>query len=246
MTEASTSIASRRVFSIVALSALALMALVAPSAHASYLASDLVAFGFDTPQQVTGDKVLDASGHGNDGTLTNVGAVSGKYGRAADFVGSLGSFIRVPDAPSLDGTSGDLTVAFSIATTSSDLGVIAERSTSAGGWTLSVEGGQILVSTSGAARELASTHTVNDGAWHSVAVVYDHGGVQSIYIDGARDISGVVARGPAPAAGDLFIGSADGATGFLTASLDDFRVLDKAFAPEDALLAANAPYPIAQ
>src|SRR5229473_2538591 len=72
--------------------------------HAHAAASGLVAaYSFD---EGSGTTVADASGTGNNGTVSNTSwSTAGKYGGALSFNGT-NSWVTVPDAPSLDLTTG--------------------------------------------------------------------------------------------------------------------------------------------
>src|SRR5262249_29304818 len=74
------------------------------SAPPSMAATGLVAaYGFD---EASGTTVTDASGNGNNGTITAATrAASGKYGKALSFNGS-NALVTIPDAASLHLSTG--------------------------------------------------------------------------------------------------------------------------------------------
>ena len=76
----------------------------APGKHVRAASSGLVAaYGFD---EGSGTTVTDASGNGNNGTITNATwSTSGKYGKALQFNGTS-ALVTIPDAASLHLTSG--------------------------------------------------------------------------------------------------------------------------------------------
>jgi chitodextrinase len=73
------------------------------SESAPKVSGPVAAYGFD---EGSGGSVADASGNGNTGTVANTAwSAAGKYGGALSFNGS-NSWVTVPDAPSLDLSSG--------------------------------------------------------------------------------------------------------------------------------------------
>ena len=53
-------------------------------------------------EEGAGDTAMDASKHGNNGTLHMAEWADGKYGKAISLSGAAGGWVEVPDAPSLD------------------------------------------------------------------------------------------------------------------------------------------------
>src|SRR5690349_18454818 len=84
--------------------ALAVLGLAGASTFGADAApSGLVAsYSFDAG---SGSTVKDDSGHGNDGTISGAQWTNGLHGKALLFNG-VNSVVRIPDAPSLDFTSG--------------------------------------------------------------------------------------------------------------------------------------------
>ncbi|QEH32282.1 Chitodextrinase precursor [Aquisphaera giovannonii] len=71
------------------------------------LAGGLVAaYGFN---EGSGGSLGDASGNGNNGTISNATWATGKFGTGLKFSGATNSYVSIPDAPSLDLT-GALTI----------------------------------------------------------------------------------------------------------------------------------------
>ena len=83
---------------------LAMFVSVAPSRQATAATPGLVAaYGFD---EGSGTSVTDASGNGNNGTISNATwAATGKYGKALQFNGSSAT-VNIPDSASLHLTTG--------------------------------------------------------------------------------------------------------------------------------------------
>jgi RHS repeat-associated protein len=141
------------------------------------------------------------------GTYSNValgqaGPLQGDSSTAAAFNGTTSS-VSIPDSPSLEMAN---TQAFSadawIKTSSTAQQVIASKLSASPvyqGWEFGVfQGGLYLIlvnSWSGNAIDVITSHTVNDGAWHHVAVTYDGsstGGGVIFYVDG-QTVSSTIA-----------------------------------------------------
>jgi hypothetical protein len=135
---------------------------------------------------------------GHPGTLSgNVTAAPGKVGTAFSFGGN-GSFVNVPDAPSLDSTTG--TWAFWLKTTQTNnfVGLVGKSDAggSVNGITMQMDQGKPRVEVKSGNSTLLlnpSTPLLNDGQWHHMALTFQSGGAVTLYIDGR-----VAATGTAP------------------------------------------------
>jgi len=206
----------------------------------------------------TGSIASDSSGQGNDGTLVNspVWTTSGAVADALTFDGST-NYVSVPDAATLDFGTADFTLAAWIkpATTvngtysiySKGIGQVAGR----GQVRLFVDSSdrialQIEGTTGGQSAVYTTTTTIDDTAWHHVAVSAQRSGNATFVIDGgtpetvsiagsaAYDASSTdnayIATGPSAAA-DWFDGTIDEVFAYSTllsvaemqALYDDYR-----------------------
>jgi hypothetical protein len=156
----------------------------------------------------TGTSTTDSSTNGNTGTLSGSPAwATGQIGASIDFDGA-DDYVTVPDAPSLDLGSGDLTVTAWIKATANraDWRDIAEKvapATYTGFFfqinansnvncdigTEAVGGGSILFNENDSAVLSCGSQVVDDGAWHHVTFVRN-GTQRTIYVDAAVDMAG--------------------------------------------------------
>ena len=135
---------------------------------------------------------LDSIG-ANAGTLVGgVNFVAGEAGQAFSFNGTS-SYISVPDAPSLDSFTNQITVEFWMKANSTTAnpdwrGLVCKGNTS---WRVQATSlaKTVTFSANGlSATDLFGTRNVNDGQWHHVAGVYD-GTRMYLYVDGTLDAS---------------------------------------------------------
>ncbi|MGA2786622.1 MAG: LamG-like jellyroll fold domain-containing protein [Verrucomicrobiota bacterium] len=130
---------------------------------------------------------------GNNGTLVNsVSFGQGEVGQAFSFDG--GSYVSIPDSPSLDNFISSITVEAWVRFNQSGAdwnweGIITKGNSS---WRLQATAGAntITFSTTGLSPhgDLTGSRNVRDGQWHHVAGVYD-GTNMFLYVDGMLDVS---------------------------------------------------------
>jgi Concanavalin A-like lectin/glucanases superfamily len=173
----------------------------------------------------------DSSGNGNHGSFQN-GATAGgvdeypEYGSVA--LDGLGSYVQIPDGPTLDIT-GKITLEAWIKTTATSAN---QRIAVRGNYSLkliSASGGNKLkLSLTGAAssNHISSNGLVSAGVWHHVAGVYANGEMR-LYIDGVLDNSGAASEGPASASGVLRIGAALDGSELFQGWIDEVRIASK-------------------
>ncbi|MGH2797258.1 MAG: LamG-like jellyroll fold domain-containing protein, partial [Thermoleophilaceae bacterium] len=212
---------------------------VAPAAPATYTAtyeaSDatpvpglVAAYSFDIG---AGTLVRDASGHGNDGTISGaLWSSAGKYGSALSFNG-VNSWVTVPDAPSLDLTSGMTleawvrpavlgtgwrTVLFKEQPGNLVYGLYANRSSR-------VPVAQVDV---GGVQDVNGTTQLQLDAWSHLAATYD-GATLRLYVNGVE--AGIVGRpgGILTSAGVLHIGGNSVWPEWFNGLIDEVRVYDR-------------------
>ncbi len=191
----------------------------------------------------------DASGNGNNGTVTGAVAATGHTGQASTALSFSGTaHVTVPSNPILKGLTTDITMVFWVrkSTTQIGTGVIPisrrisgdtihfELYSQAGGFAFQCcsSGG----STTGTFYAPSGTglNTLNDGQWHRVAVTRRFGslGFTQLYLDGAL-IQGSYTSGSATAVAPvvdapLLIGQqASSAPGQFTGYLDDIYIFNR-------------------
>jgi hypothetical protein len=149
----------------------------------------------------SGTTATDAA-DGHPGTLGGIGVtfVPGKVGNAFSFDGNpnRNSYVNVPDAASLDGTTGTWAFWVKSTQTSSFVGFVgkSDASGSVNGITMQMDQGRPRVEVKGPGPTLLlnpSTPLLNDGQWHHMALTFQSGGATILYIDGQA-----VANGTAP------------------------------------------------
>jgi O-glycosyl hydrolase len=191
---------------------------------------------------------LDATGHGNGGTLANVVFVAGKLGTFAAQFNSSSSYVQIPRS-----ISNDFTISFWVKTT--DAGgtgqwwageglVDGEVPGTADDFGVSLTGGRVSLGVGNPDTTVTTTGLVNNGQWHHVAATRDAvSGALAIYVDGGLQASGFGPVGTKAAPPALRIGSlqSGGAGGFLNGTIDDVQLFGRVFAPGEISLLMNHP-----
>jgi hypothetical protein len=188
----------------------------------------VAAYSFD---ESGGAIVKDASGSGNDGTLTNATRAPGKHGSALSFNGTS-AFVSVADSPSLDLTTGMTleawvnpdalgttwrTVVFKTASAGMVYSLYANRSTT-------VPAGQVNI---GGEQNANGTAALPLNTWSHLAATFD-GGSLRLYVNGSLVATRAVA-GPVPTStGALRLGGNSIWGEFYSGLIDDVRVYNRA------------------
>lgn len=208
---------------------------------------------------VSGSGLLlpDLSGHGNSGTLTNMGPedwVSGQYGRALDFDGvDDGIYIGIDDFGK-NHTSGSIAYWFSTTTTASN----------ANAFTSAYEGGTsnylmtrfnagaiefFQFNNDGTPDQIRTSATFNDGLWRH-CVVLSTGSEYQIFVDGTSQSFSVVSGSNN---GDWFADtslrnnitfayrSQSTDINYYDGQLDDIRIYNRALSEPEIKLLASRP-----
>ena len=131
----------------------------------------------------------------NPGTLNGgVNYVLGEVGNAFTFNGDRGSYVNVPDAPSLNSTIGTWDFWMKSTQTNSFVGLVGKHdaASSLNGITMQMDQGHARVEVKGPGPTLllTGTTTLNDGQWHHMALTFQSNGQVVLYIDGHMEASG--------------------------------------------------------
>jgi hypothetical protein len=127
------------------------------------------------------------------GTLNGgVTSAIGQVGNAFGFNGS--SFVNVPDAPSLDSTTGTWNFWMKTTQANTFVGLVGKHdaASSVNGITMQMDSGHARVEVKSGNQTLLLTGstTLNDNQWHNMALSFQSGGTVILYIDGRMETSG--------------------------------------------------------
>ncbi len=174
---------------------------------------------------------------------------SGIIGGAIDFDGS-GDHLNAGTGPAIVGRGGFTVAAWVRTTARTDQVIVQQRSPAAYNGQY-----QLHLTSSGKARFwtfggaygpiVQSSAAINDGQWHHVVGVRQDDGTTMIYVDGTID--GSKAGAPRPLIPiNVYLGAdMRGRSGFLTGSLDDVRIYDRALDDDEISDLINAQSPSA-
>ncbi len=189
-------------------------------------------WSFDTAD-ISGALVLDRSGNGLNGVLSNANAVAGKVNQALAFNG-VNSVVTVNDNAKLE-LMNSMTISAWVKTTNNSrtedfLGKYDASGTEWGYILKTLPSGVVGLRLGGnnvaGTRDVADTTPINDGQWHHVAVVINLGSTVQFYIDGTLRSTQAMATLAAPNSAPLWIGTIPfnyfGAP--FTGSLDGVRI----------------------
>ena len=180
---------------------------------------------------------VDASGHGNNGTIRgNVAFASDKVGALAAQFDGISGYVQIPCC-----ISNDFTISFWLKTTATastgqwwaGQGLVdGEVASGANDFGVSLVGANVALGVGNPDTTITSTEAVNDGNWHQVAATRDAvSGQMLIYVDGVLQASGLGPLGPKAASPSLRIGSiqAGYAGGFFAGAMDDVQIFGRVF-----------------
>jgi PKD repeat protein len=207
----------------------------------------VAAYGFD---ETSGTQVLDATGNGNHGTLSNATRTSqAKFGSALSFSGS-NSLVTVSDSSSLDLTSG-MTLSAWVYPTSWASGwktvILKERS---GGLAYALDSNSdaglpnSTLSIGGYDRQLSAGNHLPSNTWTHLAATYD-GTRQRLYVNGVQVGSRAQTGTLAVSASPLRIGgNTVWANEYFQGLIDEVRIYNRALT--QAEIAAVSEKPVSQ
>jgi hypothetical protein len=132
----------------------------------------------------------------NPGTLNGgVTYVPGEVGNAFSFNGASdrSSYVNIPNAASLNGTTGTWDFWLKTTQTSGFVGLVGKHDAagSVNGITMQLDGGhaRVEVKGNGPTTLLTGTTPLSDGQWHHMALTFQSGGAVTLYIDGRVEVS---------------------------------------------------------
>ncbi len=179
-------------------------------------------------EETSGNKVIDSSPHGSDGTIQGATRVVGYYGKGLEFDG-INDRVVVPDAAVLQFTAAlTLEAWIKPGCTGFGIGTILSKRNS---YTLRLvetpairAGGSIW--RAGVETQLVSVRTLQLGAWHHVALTFD-GTNLKLYVDGAVDQVLTLSPGSVDTATQpLYLGTRMNGTGtnWFCGTMDEVRL----------------------
>jgi hypothetical protein len=191
----------------------------------------VAAFGFE---ESSGTTVFDASGNGNNGTLSNATRTTqGRFGRALSFNGS-NSLVSVGDSNSLDLTDGMTLAAWVYPTTqASDFKSIITKEMS-GGLTYALHafsprnGPNMQLFIAGNSRWISGGQAIPTSAWTHLAATHD-GARQDLYVNGVRVSGNSLSGNLGVTANPLRIGGNTVNAGrYFAGVIDEVRIYNRA------------------
>ena len=198
----------------------------------------------------TGYRLLDRSGYGNHGTLTNMDAgtdwVGGPRGTTLDFDGSNDSVIMDYIFPTLTKLTVSAWVRMSAGQAKLNGIIASSNGTSEPSWTFFVLGSfgnRPAFKVSGNWTNIGSGRSIVNEKWHHLAVTFSNSQPCTIWIDGEPETFSF-SQTIAAASNKLTIGDQTIPAASITAfsgRIDDVRVYDKVFTPAEIRLLASEP-----
>ncbi len=187
----------------------------------------------------TGTTTYDSSGNGNDGTLTNaptrVGSSSCIAGSCLQFNGS--NYVDVPFSSSLNVGTGSWSIGGWVKTTQASWGSLFDGYNGYGIILYGASGaGTARVEfNTGTCSSIQTGPIINNGSWHYIFAVRDLSSSSlSLYVDGVRVAINPSCTGTTSATNQSWdIGRGNRAIEYLTGSVDDVRVYNRALTADE-------------
>ncbi len=204
----------------------------------------VAAYGFD---ETSGTQVLDASGNGNDGTLSGpTRSTQAKFGQSLSFSGS-NSLVTVSDSNSLDLTSGMTLSAWVYPTTwASGWKTVMMKEVSGGlAYDLNSNSDAGLpnstLSIGGYDRQLTAGSRLPSNTWTHLAATYD-GTTQRLYVDGVQVGSRAQTGTLAASANPLRIGgNTVWANEYFQGLIDEVRIYNRPLTQAEIVAVSQEP-----
>lgn len=182
----------------------------------------------------------DASGNGNDGTITGSATYPvGKLGASAiQFSGSSGNYDTIPRS-----VSNDFTIAFWVKTTTTGgtgqwyagKGLVdGEMAGAVNDFGITLTGTNAAFGVGNPDTTIYTTSAINDGTWHHITATRDaDSGQMNLYRDGILQATTTGPTGTKAASTNLRIGALRTlvAGTFLNGAIDDVQIFSRVFAP---------------
>jgi hypothetical protein len=195
-----------------------------------------------------GTGATDASGNGNNGTLTNgpTWTTAGRYGAGVHFDGVI-DYISVPDASSLDiGTNGTIEAWVKLDTLNRWHGVVAKGNANSNpvhNYALEINNSnrfQCIVGNGSSQVSAISNTSATTNQFVHVACVWN-GTTLQLYLNGALNTSVSATLTPAANTAPLYIGQFGGNTDRLAGTIDEVRIYNRALSPAQIQSDMNTP-----
>lgn len=204
----------------------------------------VAAYGFD---EASGTQVLDASGRGNHGTLSNATRTAqAKFGRALSFNGS-NSLVTVADSASLDLTSAMTLSAwvYPAAYVNGWKSLILKETSGGLVYSLYANSDVLTPNTTltigGAERILSAGNRLVPNTWTHLAATYN-GAMQRLYVNGAQVGSRAQTGGIAVSGGALRIGgNLVWSSEYFQGLIDEVRLYQRLLTPAEITAVAQEP-----
>ncbi|HWD92599.1 MAG TPA: PA14 domain-containing protein [Verrucomicrobiae bacterium] len=187
------------------------------------------------------NNVQDASGNGNDGTISGtVTFPPGKLGASAAQFNGTSSYVSIPRV-----ISDDFTIGFWVKTAATGgsgqwyngKGLVdGEMPGVADDFGISLVGSKAAFGVGNPDTTITTTGSINDGSWHHVTATRDSAsGQMNLYLDGALQATATGATGSKTAPTNLRVGSIQTGVsgGFLSGTIDDVQIFNRVFSAAD-------------
>jgi hypothetical protein len=202
----------------------------------------VAAYGFN---EGTGATTADASGSGNTATISGaVWSVSGKFGRALSFSGT-GNLVTVPDASSIDLTTG-MTLQAWLNPSALSGWRAALLKEAPGGLTYSLYAHDnaphpaATVNTGGIDQTVPGAAALALNTWTHVAATYD-GATLRLFVNGVQVATRAVTGSLITSTGALRIGGNTVWGEYFTGLIDEIRIYNRALTPAEIQSDMNVP-----
>lgn len=195
---------------------------------------DQTCLGWWKLDETSGTTATDNSGHGNNGTYTNGPALNleGVFGSGVAFDGSNDG-VSIPDSPSLNVGSGDLTLSawIKISSMTNQYQSVIVKGLGNRAYSLAINSGAAnIVFTQGfSAATMLLTQNLVTNTWYHLAITRD-ATTSVLYLNGVQQSTTAVVSRP-DTSETLEIGTGGAGFGYFSGNIDDARVYNRALQP---------------